>query len=261
MFNPQYCGCDNNIPCGPQFPRIAPSGWNHNAFCDPCANPGPCPIQLDFNCIIYHKNNDQVNNLGPIGLTNGATLQLFADTVATMLGPIAGPDGGPTAWTLPCLRAVPYTINTLQQFAQAVDTQLCVLQGEIDSVIATAATPITPVDTNSINLTVSGTLNHTLQADAIISPNANNQLSILGNGLFAAPQTLSVNPALHTVTISGGNTVDLTSLICSVGGFLGNVTSDPVSPLDGQYWFRTDLAAASGLRIHLNGLVRTIPTT
>jgi hypothetical protein len=259
MFNPQYCGC-GEIPFGPQYPRIAPSGWNFGQFpCDPCANPGPCPIQLDFNCIIYHKDNSQVNNLGPIGLNNGATLQLFADTVAAMLGPLAGPGQGPSAWSLPCLRAVPYTINTFQQFGQAIDTQLCILQGEINAVIATASTPITPVDTHSINLTVSGTLNHTLQADVIISPNANNLLSIQTNGLFSAPQDLSINTATKVLSISNGNSVDLTSIVCAVGGFLGNLTTDPSTPiLDGQYWWNT---TSSLLKIQVNGIVKTITTT
>jgi hypothetical protein len=44
-------------------------------------------------------------------------------------------------------------------------------------------------------------------------------------------------------------------------GYLGEVTSDPVGAVNGQYWFRTDLAVANGLRIKLNGSVRTIPTT
>lgn len=44
-------------------------------------------------------------------------------------------------------------------------------------------------------------------------------------------------------------------------GFLGNMTADPGDAVDGQYWFRTDLAAANGLKMMLNGSVRTIPTT
>lgn len=46
-------------------------------------------------------------------------------------------------------------------------------------------------------------------------------------------------------------------------GYLGAVASDPVlaDTANGQYWFRTDLPAADGLRIKLNGSFRTIPTT
>lgn len=257
MFNPLYCGC-GDIPPFPQFPRTAPSGWNNGSGCgcSPCVNPGPCPIQLDFNCIIYHKDNSQINNLAPLGLNNGATLQLFADTISALLAPIINtPD-----WVLPCLRT-DYTINTLQQFGQSVDTQLCILQSEIDALTASSLIPITPVDTNSINLTVSGTLNHTLQADAKISATANNNLSILSDGLFVTPQSLIADFINKTLTITQGNTIDLTSMICGVGGFLGNVTADPSVVEDGQYWFRTDLSAASGLKIRLNGATRTITTS
>lgn len=255
-FNPLYCGC-GEIPPFPQTPRISPEGWNHGRpFCDPCSNPGPCPIQLDSNCVIYHKDNSQVNNLAPIGLNNGATVQLFMDTVAALLGPI----NNVSAWTLPCLRAVPYTINNIQQFGQSVDTQLCILSSAIAAAVASIV-PITPVDTNSINLTVSGTGGHILQADVKISAIANNLLTIQTDGLYSSPQTLVADFVNKTLSITQGNTINLTSLICGVGGFLGDVTADPVSPVDGQYWFRTDLSAASGLKIRLNGATRTITTS
>ena len=45
-------------------------------------------------------------------------------------------------------------------------------------------TPITPVDTNSVNLTVSGVNGHTLQADVIISPTAGNSTSTTANGVY-----------------------------------------------------------------------------
>lgn len=44
--------------------------------------------------------------------------------------------------------------------------------------------PVTPIDSPSIDLTAVG---FTLRADAIISPDTNNQLSIHSNGLYAAP--------------------------------------------------------------------------
>ena len=56
----------------------------------------------------------------------------------------------------------------------------------------TAQTPLTVVDTNSVNLTASGTDNHTLQADAIIAPAQgaiDNSLSILASGLYVPDPT------------------------------------------------------------------------
>lgn len=47
-----------------------------------------------------------------------------------------------------------------------------------------AETPLTVVDTPSVNLTASGTANHTLQADVIISPDAGNSAEIHPNGVY-----------------------------------------------------------------------------
>lgn len=47
--------------------------------------------------------------------------------------------------------------------------------------------PITPIDSPSIDLTANGVADHTLRADAIISPDAVNQLEIRANGLYAKP--------------------------------------------------------------------------
>ena len=95
----------------------------------------------------------------------------------------------------------------------------------------------------------------------IVSPNSGNRLTIQGNGLFSAPQILSVNYGTKELTIVGGNTVSLAALFTPVSGFLGNVTADPATPLDGQYWYRTDIGLASGLKIRLDGTTRTIATT
>lgn len=51
--------------------------------------------------------------------------------------------------------------------------------------------PITEIDTMSVNLTVSGGTGHTLRADVNISPNANNGLTLLSNGLFVDTSSLS----------------------------------------------------------------------
>lgn len=231
---------------------------NHTQFvsqCSPCQDPGPCPLKLDTQCVIYHKDNNTLTGLVNLGLGNGATLQLILDTIDTYIGQIKASE-----WLLPCLRAVPFTINTLQQFGQAVDTQLCLLQQEIDTLAGEAATPLVVIDTFSINLTNSGTLGHHLQADVRVSAIAGNQLSIVADGVVVTPQTLSINYTDKTLSISDGNTVDFSSLVCGVGGFLGNVTSDPTAA-DGQYWYRTDLSANAGLRIKLNGNVKTITLT
>lgn len=228
-------GCGNCSSCKPK--------------CDPCQNNGPCPTKLDFDCIIYHKSNNQISGLQCLGLTNGATLTLFAETVDTYICQLKVLN-----WDLECLRDAGYTINTVQQFGEAVDVELCELQAQIDALVADMAVPITTTPTATITFSLSGDLDHHISANVNVSAIAGNKLVVLGDGLAVAPQTLSIDYTEKTLSISDGNTVDFSSLVCGVGGWLGNVVADPTA-IDGQYWFRTDL---DQLRIKLNGGVRQI---
>lgn len=146
-YSQSPCGCPK--PCG-------------------CSN-GICPIKLDASCIIYHKNGSEISELlEGLELQNGATLELILETIDDYIKQIKV-----GTWTLPYLvDSEGYTINTLEQFADAVDQEL-------------------------------GLLNH----------------------------------------------------------FKGNVSADPSSLNDGDYWWRTDLAAASALKIRVNGTTRTITTS
>lgn len=229
------CGCSNH---------------SHQTLstCDPCATTG-CPIQLDFECLLYNKANNEVSNLTNLGLTNGATLKLFAELVDSYIGQIKVAD-----YNLPCLRD-DYVINTLKQFAEAVDVELCQIRTDVATLQSLVNLPITGTDTQSVNLTVSGIGSHTIQAEVIISGQANNLLSSLVSGLYVAPQTLSVNYTTKEMTISNGNTVSFAGLTCGVGGFLGNVSSDPTAVLDGQYWFNI---TSGELKIQVNGLTKII---
>lgn len=142
---------------------------NSSCIPKPCGcDASGCIVKLDTTCIIYHKNNNEQTELTNLELQNGATLELILNTIDDYVGQVKANN-----WTFPILvDELGYTINTLQQFAGAVDEQLGLLQ--------------------------------------------------------------------H---------------------FKGNVTADPAGTNDGDYWFRTDLLAANGLRIQVNGTVRTIPTT
>jgi len=237
------CGCGSQ----PVYQSVS--------ICDPCNTNTGCPIQLDWDCSIYHKDNNEVTNLTNLALTNGATLNQFAEAVDPYIGQIKAAN-----FNLPCLRA-DYTINSMKEFAEAVDTQLCQLSSDIDTVAGEVTTPITVTDTQSVNLTASGSLSHTLQADVKISAGSGNRLSIQSDGLFASPMVLTVDYNAKTIGLVGSNTVNVAALFSPVSGFLGNVTSDPTTPLDGQYWYRTDIGLATGLKIRLNGTTRTITTS
>jgi len=234
------CGC-NDFPAQP---------------CNPCVPAGTCPILLDTACVIYHKNGNSPTELINLNLGNGSTAELIFNTIDQQLGFIQVQN-----WNIPVLRGIYGTVNNLIQFGQDVDTQIGLINTAITALQAGAGSPLTKTDTPSIQIVLSGTLNHNISANVNISSASGNSLSINSDGLYDAPQTLSVNPSARTLTISNGNTVNLAALVCGVSGYLGEVTSDPVSPVNGQYWFRTDLSASVGLRIQLNGSVRTITTS
>ena len=102
------CGCPSWQPCN----------CNSNPSCL------GCPIQLDFSCAIYHKDNNSISGISEgLGLTNGATLQLVVETIDVKLRQLKIDQ-----FSLPCLRSKYEFVNTLQQFVQAVDTELCLLK-------------------------------------------------------------------------------------------------------------------------------------
>lgn len=103
-----YCSCSN---------RYTSSGCNP-CYSTPCYVTSGCPIQLDFSCILYHKNNNEVTELDGLNLSNGATLELVIETLDEKIKQLAVLD-----FSLPYLRSL-YVINTMKQFVEAVDTEL-----------------------------------------------------------------------------------------------------------------------------------------
>lgn len=240
------CGLPSYRPCGCNTVNY-PHQYN------PCQSPGPYPIQLDAQCVIYHKSNNTLTQLVNLGLGNGATLELILDTIDTYIGQIK-----PSTWELPCLRAIPFTITNLQQFAEAVDITLCNLQDQIDTIAEEVALPIIPVDTLTVHMNATGTLGHTISADVKVSATSGNTLVEVGDGLLVAAQTLQPDYTNKQLSISDGNTIDMSGFFCDSVVWLGNVSADPSTPSDGQYWFRTD---TDQLKIRLNGSIRVITIT
>lgn len=233
------CGCNQfpAQPCGPV------------PFCPP----GTCPIQLDTSCSIYHKNMNVLSGLVNLNLPNGSTLELILNTIDGQLGVL-----NVNLWPLSFLRSVPYVITNLAQFGSAVDTQFNLIAGQISTLQADVNVPNTATDTETVHFVLTGTLDRNISADVKVSATSGNQLTIQPDGLFSQAQNLSVDYTTGMLTITDGNTVDFTPFMGK--GWKGNVTSDPAS-VDGDYWFRTDLSTASGLKIKLNGAVRTITTS
>lgn len=209
-----------------------------------------CAVQLDFDCILYHKDNSEVSELDGLAITNGATLELVIETIDEKIKEM-----NLALVSLPVLEAT-YVINTITQFAQAVDTEMGLIAADVASALASSQEELVVTDTASIDLTVSGTLSHTLTASVNLSALTGNLITEQLDGLHVAAQTLSINNSTKEITITNGNTIDLTTVLTAASAFLGNVAEDP-SAIDGQYWYNTtdDL-----LKIKANGLIKTIVT-
>jgi hypothetical protein len=218
----------------------------------PCG-PNGCPILLDTACVIYHKNGNQPTGLINLNLANGSTAELIFNTIDNQLGFI-----NVVNWNIPVLRGIYGTVNNLIQFGQDVDTQLGLINTAITALQTGAGSPLSTTPTPSITFVLSGTLNHNIAANVNISAVPENLLSINSDGLYSAPQTLSINYTAKTLSITNGNTVNLASLICGVSGFLGDVSSDPSPVIDGQYWYNT---TSGQLKMQLNGATRIITIT
>jgi len=85
--------------------------------------------------VIYHKSNSAVSELDGLNLSNGATLELVIESIDEKIKQLNVID-----FDLPCLRQN-YVVNTLQQFIQAVDTELCNIKnsfylGNIDGTLS-----------------------------------------------------------------------------------------------------------------------------
>lgn len=122
-------------------------------------------------------------------------------------------------------------------------TGLCSDSG-FEDCIASKIPPIIPIDTNSINLTVTGTDGHTLQADAIISPDASNALEIRANGLYAT----------GGATITADNGLTKVSNNIQLGGTLLNQTV-----INAQN-FELDVNGSLALSLGSGNIVQTLST-
>ena len=227
------------IPCS-QTPDCGES--------NPCI---PCDVTLDFKCIFYNTLGTDVTTLDGLGLANGSSLKLFAETVDEKIKQL-----NVINFSLTNLRQS-HVINTLQQFAESVDSELGSLKTTVDGITGLSNVGLTANDSSSIDFTTSGTLDHTLTAAVKISAAAHNLVSIVSDGIFAAPQTLSVNYDAKTISISDGNSIDISSLMAVPSGYLGNVTSTPSNAINGNYWYNT---ATGKLMIKVNSIVKEIVT-
>ena len=230
------CGC-GSFP--PPFPPQRDCGRGPQLF-------------LDSAQVIYHLEQNQLSNLNNLGFPNGTPLQPILDKIDYFIGFL-----NITQWNIPNIKTFFPGVNfvNLQQFGQAVDSILGTFNSDIIAVSGATSIPLSSTNTESITFDLSGAGNKNISGFVNISAASGNTLAVLTDGLFAAPQSLSVNYTTNAISISGGNSVALPN---NPQAFLGNLSADPGSAIDGNYWYNT---TSSQLKIRLNGAVRVITIT
>jgi hypothetical protein len=204
-----------------------------------------------MSCVFYHKDNNKLTELDGLNFSNGATLEIIIESIDEKIKDLNVVD-----FNLPCLR-VGYVINTMEQFAEAVDTELCLIKDSITDLSEEVGVELTAVDSATIDFSTSGTLDHTLTGSVKLSATSGNRLTEELDGIYVDGQIISIDYDAKTISISDGNTLSFASLMSGTLGFLGNLASDP-SAIDGQYWYNT---SGNVLKIKVNGLVKTITTS
>lgn len=110
-------------PCGCNAPYYQSISYPLN--CDSSAS--PCPIQLDAQCVIYHKLNNEVSKLTNLNISNGGTLEITLETIDSYIAQL-----NINNLSLPYLKGK-YSIINLQQFASKVDTELGLLNASVET--------------------------------------------------------------------------------------------------------------------------------
>lgn len=125
----------------------------------------------------------------------------------------------------------------------------CLVQSDFDCVIYHKSNSQTS-KLNNLNLTNGATL--TLLAEAV---------DVFIGQIQADKYSLPYLRARYTVNtlkqLAEAIDNQLASITLPVSGFLGNVATDPLISLDGQYWFNI---TTGQLKIKVNGLVKQILT-
>lgn len=120
-------------------------------------------------------------------------------------------------------------------------------------------TPITVVDTPTVDLTVSGTNNHTVTAAVKVSATAGNQVVANADGLFVA-----ATGAQTPLTVNDSTTIDLTASGTSNHTLTAAVINDPAGGLKinaGGEAIKIDPASTAGVAtLSSAGLKITVPT-
>lgn len=233
------CTCQNTTPCSSC--NSCTSCYEHTnccspvVDCEPCATSSGCPINLDTSCVFYNLSSDVPSDLTCINLPNGTSLKDILEAMDTAICQ-ALPDIG--SYSLPCLTAS-YSILNFQDFAEAVDYELCYTRSIIASTksalevtIGNLSTLITSIytpnitDCGDIGLDPTDTIVEVLQKYA-------DKLCEIVNDCCAdnSPSIVATNSSTLAFVTSGTKNHNITGSV-KVSSVFGNMIT--VNP-DGLY--------------------------
>ena len=146
------CNCQND-PCY-DCPQPCCGEEITCSKCDSCEEScsSACPINLDTDCAFYlysKKNQDKVSNLTCLGLPKGTSLTTILEEIDTKLCEIS-PSFNFASYNLTNLN-LSYTITNFQEFVEAVDSEIGVIENALIGPITSSIASLTS-DFQSINI-------------------------------------------------------------------------------------------------------------
>lgn len=222
------CQTCNHAPCT--------CGFTAEPYCDQCGDETPCTFKLDAACVFFHWKCTVPGGLPNLGIDCNTSLEEIliilddlvgnnfnipfegqeSETISWVMGGIAG--HSPTAQVKVSedegniivihddgLYASAFSPGNTEQLELLIE-ELCE-SSAFEACLLSHETPITPVDTPSVNLSVSGVSDHVLQADVNISALDGNIITIEADGLYASAESstgLEPDGAVNGLNVDAG---------------------------------------------------------
>lgn len=197
--------------------------------CDPCSVAQGCPINLSTECVFYNLNSTEPTGLTCLNIQNGISLKTILEAIDTAICEISPINV--LSYTIPCITNN-YSVTNFQEFIEAVDQQLCVLNLNINNNFNSLTSSIASTNTlvNTIfypTLSDCGTLNLE-SGDSIIvvlQKYANAICNILATCCTdTSPSLVATDSSTVNFTTSGTKNHNITAAV-KISSVLGNELS------------------------------------
>lgn len=202
---------------------------------------------------------------GTIPQTLSADVEISADVgniISIHADGLYGTAGAQTPFSVTDTNSVDLTVGGTIPQTLSSDVKISADVGNIISIhsdglygTAGAQTPLSVSDTNSVDLTIGGTIPQTLSADTKISADAGNRTSIHADGLYSDQAVLAVTDTNSIDLTIGGSIPQTVSADAKISADAGNIIS---IHSDGLF---AEASATGGCCCWSTVLLATIPAT